>query len=168
MNLRKLHLLVKGFPNLRTEGFYWLANKLNNKKVLEVGAGQGWIASKLTELGIDITPTDLYPNSDNPYWKGEYSPFVYVEQKEAIDAVKEYDFDVLLMSWPCYGDDWAYETLKQLPCGKDLLYIGESYGGCCATPEFFELIDTKYKEWEIYTHYEPFDAIHDQVIYYKA
>jgi len=146
----------------------WMANQLADKKVLEAGCGLGWIASELIEVGIDITPTDLWPNQHNPYWKHEYFSRTKIEQKNAVSAVKEYDFDVLLMSWPCYGDDWAYEALKQLPPGKDLLYIGESYGGCCATPEFFELIDTKYKEWEIYTHYEPFDAIHDQVIYYKA
>lgn len=165
---RQRHISVRGYPSLTNENFMWMASQLADKKVLEVGCGLGWIASELIELGVDITPTDLWPNQHNPYWKHEYFSRTKIEQKDAVSAVKEYDFDVLLMSWPCYGDDWAYDALCALSPGTDLLYIGEGREGCCATNAFFDKIDDLYEKWVVCPHYEPFRALHDYVIYYKA
>lgn len=168
MDLRKQNIIRFGYPNLDEETISWIADRLCGKRVLEVGAGQGWLAYNLMSLGVNIIPTDLAPNKDNPYWGDNYSPFVEIVEKTATQAVKEYEFDVLLMSWPSYKEDWAYEAICALPPGKSFLYIGEEDGGCCGTSQFFDQI---YKIWgeegEKCPHYRPFEAIHDQVVYYS-
>lgn len=165
---RKQHIIKFGYPNLNTQVLTWMAERLQGKKVLEVGAGKGWLAYKLRKLGVEVIATDLSPNQENVYWGDRYSSFVEVVQISATNAIQEYNFDVLLVSWPCYREAWSYEALCALPPDKELLYIGEGSWGCCGTQQFFDKIYDLFGEGELCPYYVPFDGIHDDVIYYQV
>lgn len=61
-----------------------------------------------------------------------------------IVASRSKESDVLLLSWPPYWNDLAEDSLRSFR-GKRLVYIGERWGGCTATDEFFNLLDEDWK-----------------------
>ena len=67
---------------------------------------------------------------------------------DAIKAVRTYDKEVLLISWPPYTNPIGAKVLKfALELGfKYIIYIGEGDDGCCATDEFFEILASKTEE----------------------
>lgn len=115
---------------------------LQNKNVLEVGAGTGFLSKCLLEQQINITPIDLKVNNNLYGFENKYCDIL------EIDAIKylKNNFgkhDTIIMSWPNYDNDFAKNVLKQLKSGQTLIYIGESYGGCTANDKFFELLESK-------------------------
>jgi len=105
-------------------------------KVLEVAAGSGYLAKHLQNAGIDVLPTNL---SDSD-WKVNQISFTNVKNMDAIEAVNNIEFDIVLFSWCQYGSSLAAEVFKRLKNGQRYIHIGEGWGGCTATDEFFELI----------------------------
>ncbi len=125
---------------------------LKDKKVVEVMAGNGIISGYLQSKGINIISTD-----DNSWNLSELNrslefsglciyPYTTIEKISAVDAVNKYGktVDYLIMSWPPYKSDVAYNVLKTLrtvnPKAK-IIYIGE-YNGCCANSRFFTSINS--------------------------
>ena len=112
-----------------------LADWINNHLCLEVMAGAGWLAKALTEYGVNIIATD------NGTWDKRHSKMqiVYpIEKLSAIASVRKYsDRDILIVSWPPYGDMAICRFCKKWT-GKPIIYIGEGNGGCNAPDEFFK------------------------------
>lgn len=137
---------------------YWtamLATRLEGKKVLEIMAGAGWLAKALSLHGVQITSTD---SGD---WDSRHSKMrrVYKVQKmEGIDAVREYrNHDVLLISWPPYGDTEICRICEEWV--KPIIYIGEGHGGCNAPDEFWDNFNCQ----EVDVPMMSWDGIHDGV-----
>lgn len=123
-------------------------------KVLEVGAGDGWLSRLLRERNIDIVATDDYSwdyEPDSPTPKGSARKFhlkvkrVFpVQNAPYHKAIKEYKPDVVIVSWMPYCADWT-KAFRRYKSTKGYIIIGESAGGCCGSDECFK----KYEGYKI-------------------
>ncbi len=123
-----------------------LASWIGDRKVLEVFAGNGVLASELSKRGVDIVATSIHSYS----YDGERKDFAFdVKECEATRAVHEYgqDRDILLMSWPTTIDEGAAGAALLWGQDRLIVFIGEVtdlkngfYGGC-ATDLFFDMTE---------------------------
>lgn len=115
-----------------------LAEWIDDRQVLEVMAGRGWLAKALSEEGINIIATD-----DNSWDKrhSECGPVHEILPLDALSAIARFgdDADVLIMSWPPYGGEIATDVLKAWGAGRWIVYIGEGDGMACAPDSFWRL-----------------------------
>lgn len=133
----------------RKPGVFWrenpdfikeLADYLEGKSVLEIFAGNGYLASLLQARNIQVTPTSLKVGYDFDLY------YTDVTELMASDAVEELgkNYDVLLVTWPTVTID-AYNALLQWSrlYNKPIVYIGETTDlainqlGGCATDELW-------------------------------
>ena len=121
-----------------------LAQHIGKRRVLEVFAGNGFLASSLSHAGVQILATTLLSGHDG-HEHGLYFPIVEMDALEAVGTLGK-DSDLLLMSWPTTTDralqaalEWAEQA------DRPILYIGEmpqadmEFGGYpgCASDSFF-------------------------------
>ncbi len=50
-----------GFPIITNAAVQWIANATAGNPLLEIGAGNGYLASELIKANIDVIPTDPHP-----------------------------------------------------------------------------------------------------------
>lgn len=98
--------------------------------VLEIGAGSGYWAWSLRNLGVDVVAFDDYSWSESnttawfPVWHGGTRWAVRYPER------------TLLLVWPPYKTDMAVRALRRYS-GDTVVYVGEDEGGCNATDDFF-------------------------------
>jgi len=158
------------YPVLKKFGFVIVNQELVDKivkysPILEVGVGLGYLAYECKKSGADYIATDLNPKSGNTYFPEDISRWTEVEGLSSRKALEKYLDRTLLMSWPCYGSDWAIKTLKRYT-GTYFIYIGEGYSGCCGNDKFFRELDRNWTEIED-LGLKQFWGIHDRAIVYK-
>lgn len=132
----------------RALGVFWrptsefvdsLALALRGMRVLEVFAGNGYLAAMLSARGIDITATSILSGMD-AHESGLYHPVIPMEAVEAACLFKD-GHDALLMCWPTVTEAALRCALAFGP-GRPIAYIGEStdyakgHLGGCATDSF--------------------------------
>lgn len=140
--LREEYISKFGFSLMNQLLIDELAFHFENKEVIELGAGTGWLSHLLQNKNIDIQPIDLYHIDKNDYNFYQYHTNVLnISAQDYLAQNKNYD--CILMSWPNYGTDFAAQSLDLIPKGKQLIYIGESCGGCTANDRFFDLLDAR-------------------------
>lgn len=103
-------------------------------RVLEVGAGNGYLSHALRAHGVDAVATDPAPGTlatDRPIDVGRY------HARDALDTLATPRMTVLC-SWPGYGTSWLTDLARALRPGQRLVHIGEGEGGCTADDSFFE------------------------------
>lgn len=100
-------------------------------QITEVGAGSGYWANCIEEMGGSVRATDANPLSET--WTTVES--AYVDDLDLEDKV-------VLTVWPPYGDAMAMMVAEQEP--SHIIYIGEPRGGCTGSPEFFDILDREY------------------------
>ena len=135
---------ITGYANLNGEMLDKMAEALDGKKCLEIMAGNGLLSRELQDRGVDVLATDKYTISENGYYalRG-VDTHTQIEYLDALDAVNKYaaDVDVIIMSWPPYNNRISsdvIDALHEINPDIDILYIGESQGGCTADDLFFE------------------------------
>lgn len=131
------------------QGLWWrpspafieeIAAALAGQRVLEVFAGNGYLAGLLARRGIDIVATSILSSMD-AHERGIYHPVTDVNAVVAVSTLAD-DRDVLLMCWPTVTDQAVQAA--ELWGDRPILFIGEftdySLGhlGGTATDEFFE------------------------------
>ncbi len=113
-----------------------LAHWIGDRKCLEIMAGGGHLAKGLRKHGIDVIATDDYSwslHSEAPSKEND------VRRYDAVDAVKTFiDTRILIVSWPPYRKSITFKACDEWNTRGPIVYIGEDYGGCNATDEFFE------------------------------
>lgn len=111
--------------------------------VVEVGAGGGYWTMLLRERGAQVVPYDIQPYPLlNPYVSRSWVPVSRGGPRAALrHGRSEW---TLMLCWPSYEDRFAEEALL-LHLGEQVVYIGESWGGCTATDRFHELLEERYK-----------------------
>ena len=115
-----------------------LADWIGSRSVLEIMAGAGWLAKALAENGVNITATDDYSWNGSD---GQHKQIRYVhpvKKLHALEAIATIEADILLCSWPPYGDGTICAACRLWRPEKPIIYIGEGEGGCNAPDEFFE------------------------------
>ena len=101
--------------------------------LLEIGAGNGYWASLIEEMGGDVQATDKSPPEET---------HTEVEQQiwqNLIPAIRERP---VLMVWPPYNEGVAAGVARQSP--NHILYVGEQRGGCTGEDEFFDIVEEQY------------------------
>jgi hypothetical protein len=168
---RDRYVAEHGFVLLTAECVDALAILLAGKSVLEVGAGTGFLSHCLVEKGVSVLAQDMAS-------PGESSPYRF-QKKWKLDHVGPFEevltdkFDVVLLSWPCMGSDFAFNVAKSMVKGQVLVYQGEGPGGCTASDEFFDYVDGA--DWAfqegatelLNQHHRRFPAIHDRWLVFK-
>ncbi|KVP96578.1 hypothetical protein WJ97_11885 [Burkholderia ubonensis] len=160
--VRELKKLPLPAGYARVPGVYWTPNAafvaelvrfLGARPVLEVFAGNGYLAALLADCGVRITATSLFAGHDS------HERGVYYDVKElaAVDAVRLEGarHEVLLLSWPTVTPA-ALAAVEAWGPGRDVVFIGEvtdyakGHLGGCATDEFFERMDfhTQFKSYK--------------------
>lgn len=119
----------------------WIAELLDGRGVVEVGAGSGYWAWQLGQAGVDVAAYEPSDVTDNTF-VSLTRPYVLLLQDDASAAGKHPD-RALFVSWPTYQGAWAEHALGAYQ-GDLFIYVGEGEGGCCADDGFFELLN---KEW---------------------
>ena len=156
----------------------FLVDCLAGKSVVEMGAGTGYWAWQLSQLGVDILAYDHAPpqlagtnryhsprTEDERALTGELRSVWFDVQAGEPECIARHGDRVLLLCWPPYSDDMAVQSLKAYT-GTHLIYIGESDGGCTADEAFFELLTA---EWEEVATHRPVQwwGIHDWITVYE-
>lgn len=142
----------------------WLAKVLNGRGVVEIGAGSGYWAWQMTQVGIDVIAVDPHPpGPDNRYVKHAlYHPVVPGDDGNAA----YYPQRALMLCWPPYTDPVATDALKAYT-GDLLIYIGEGDGGCCADDDFFRLLNDEWDEIEESPFHVTWSGIHCYMTAYQ-
>ena len=156
---------ITGFANLTKETLDTLAPYLKDKKCLEICSGSGLLAHQLQIRGIDVIPTDMANKETNYYDVLKTEPFTNIRQMDGLEAIKQIDADVLIMSWPPYNDPIAANALEAFfeknPDGQ-IIYIGEWEWGCTADSKFFHIINERNMNVQyLNVKYAPLYSIHD-------
>jgi len=160
-------------------GFYLVNDKFinitdklfRNNKILEVGAGTGFLSKLLQDVGLDVTPTDKSIENNQYGFSKKHTDIIEVDSiKHLKDNNSKYD--MVIMSWPDYSSSFANNILKNMTQGQILMYIGEGYGGCTANDDFYDKLENCASLLEKETSlYKPANlawfGIHDRVKLYK-
>lgn len=99
--------------------------------ILEVGAGSGYWAYELKKAGADIVATDP---GRGPRWDPTW---MKVYKLIGTAAIGRFPRRALLIVWPSQGVPWPVHNLRAFR-GGTVIYVGEGFGGCTASDEFFE------------------------------
>jgi hypothetical protein len=141
----------------RVPGVFWrpslafldqLAAFLQGKRVLEIFAGNGYLAGLLAARGIAITATSLRSGHDC-HARGLYHPVTALPAAQAVAELGQ-EHDVLLVCWPTVTPE-VLRAATTWGAGRDIVFIGEvtdysrGHLGGCATDEFFDAIDATHR-----------------------
>jgi hypothetical protein len=139
-------------------------------RAVEVGAGTGYWSWLMAQSGIDMLAYDIAPpnlvtnNKWHSPWDAEAGTFLkqlretfYPVAPGGPDVLAQHTDRTLFLCWPPYRSPMAVRCLTKYP-GSRLVYIGEDWGGNCATDTFFQKLE---KEWSIV-------AFHDPVRWYRS
>ena len=128
--------------------------------IIEIGAGTGYWAYLLRELGVDVKAFDVAPpgavNVKNGWHDGAETWTKVCRggpERAAYEAHR-----TLFLCWPPYDTPMAYHALKCYR-GNTLVYIGEDSYGCTGDEAFHDLL---YREWDREWFSIPsYESIHD-------
>lgn len=151
------------------ETIHWLADLLNGQGVVEIGAGSGYWAFLLAQLGVDVRCYDVTlidAGERNTWFKADARTFHPVFRGGPEAAAKHSD-RALFLCWPPYGDTMALDALRAYQ-GDLVIYAGELEGGCCATEEFFSVLCDG-PEWSLIEsrHLVQWSGMHDDMLVYR-
>jgi hypothetical protein len=114
-----------------------LAGLIDRRSCLEIAAGDGTLASLLTEAGVSVTATDNFS------WSHAIQYPDRVEKLGAKEALEKYQPRVVLCSWPPPGNPFEKEVFLT------------------SSVELYVVIGSRYRfaggNWEAYTGQQRFD-----------
>ena len=133
--------------------------------IIEIGAGNGYWAFLLKNIGTDIIPVD-----DKGIKKKNWSHIFEddTEYTEVTDGnenkILEYPERNLMLCWPPYSDLMAFRCLSLFE-GDFVLYIGE-LGGCTANDDFHYKLDRDFVLVE-HVNIPQWEHVNDGLFIYK-
>ncbi len=150
-----------------------IAELIDNRRLLEIGAGSGLWSSLLNATGISVTATDDYSWTALMNEKKQRLPsgftvpagrFFPVEQLDGPTAVRKYpEHQALLVCWPPPDRSWAFQALACFQ-GDQVVFIGDK--GCTADEAFYAELATGWQQ-----HHEisipTWPGIHDAIYLYE-
>ena len=129
--------------------------------IVEIGAGTGYWAYLLRQLGTDIIAYD-----ESPYKNG----YVNHQWSEVLEGtpitLKQHTDRTLFICWPPFDTSFASDCLKNYK-GNDLIYIGEGSGGCTGDEQFFELLDAEWDGVDNDVNIPKYEGLHDYLYYFR-
>ena len=140
-NLRSDFTSRYGFAVITPEAIDRLAQLCRGRQVLEVGAGNGYLAQQLERAGVAILPTDPNEPGNSGYHLGQLR-HTQITTLDAAAAIRSQTQRDLLWSWPCPSHESA-AALKQFR-GELFVYIGEQFDGCTGGTAFTDLLERNF------------------------
>ncbi len=128
--------------------------------VLDIGAGSGYWAYQLRQVGIDVVAVD---NGD---WHEKWPQRWSLVEEGNTRVAKEHPDRALMLIWPPYDSPMA-KTALDFYDGDLLIYAGEGEGGCTAADSFHAELDRSWQEIGVAPHHPTFDGIHCRLTAYK-
>lgn len=132
--------------------------------VVDIGAGTGYWAYQLVQLGVDVVAYDLAPPaSSGNKWHSTGEQWFPVKVGGP-KAARRHPDRTLLLSWPPYDEPMGADTLRAYR-GSRVVYIGEGEGGCTGDDKFHDLLTDG---WTQVAEHEPvqWSGLHDRVFVY--
>lgn len=181
------NLPLKDFRYSRVQRFSWaIPNEAaitaiaNCGPVVEMGAGTGYWAWMLQQVGCDVVAYDAHPPKGlvpTPAGKSKYDtdlgeykwhrgeiPWFPVKRGYPSSLSRHSD-RVLLLVWPPYASPMAADCLRHYS-GSTVCFVGEDFGGCTGDDVFFEALERDFDVTE--EHVLPqWWGIHDQLSIYQ-
>lgn len=135
--------------------------------ILEIGAGTGYWAHLLRQMGVDVVALDSHPpredtdhNSYHPFkatWTHVRKPFG--------PGLSVYHKHALFLCWPPYATSMARRWLLRYP-GDTVIYIGEGPSGCNADDSFFFHLERLFEQVEEVT-IPQWPGLHDRMTIWR-
>lgn len=113
-----------GYALLTMETREELANIMQGQRVLELGAGTGYMSACLHSRGVDIKA------SDSGDWDHRWATVWQRDIREKAEDIDVSIYPYVLAVWPLAGCEWMYEVLDKMSVGQTLVLQGETPGGC--------------------------------------
>jgi hypothetical protein len=117
--------------------------------IVEIGAGTGYWAWLLRQLGVDVLAFDKYPPDksaahDSGFHSGAGT---WTEVLTGDESVLDSMYDqTLFLCWPPSNHPMAFETLSRFK-GDTFLFVGETWPShTTGNEDFFDLLD---QEWDL-------------------
>lgn len=133
--------------------------------IVELGAGTGYWAWMLRQVGVEVAAYDIHPPpcKDNK-WYPKIKAFTEV-LKGDVRVLDKHKDCTLLLCWPPPDNDMAERAIARYR-GERVIYIGEGAYGCTVSDSFFEALD---KAWESddYVDIPQWHGIHDCLTVYE-
>ena len=145
--LRREYNSLFGFPIITSEAIRWIAQMTAGNTLLEIGAGNGYLASRAHQGRREPhTATDPHPPSaprtDTAYPWHPYLPWTYCPSA-GTDAIALHPDRDILWSWPDNSmPKYTHETLRNFE-GRFLVYIGEDIYGSTGSPVFHHVLEDR-------------------------
>jgi len=114
-----------------------------SRNILSIGAGNGYNEMLLFRAGADIIATDPKGGARDNFGFLE-NEWCVIEEMDHTDAMKAYPDRTIFLCWP-YMSAMAWDMTKMMKSGQKLIYIGERYGGCTASDEFFDELEENFE-----------------------
>ena len=115
-----------------------------HRPIVELGAGTGYWAWMLRQMGVGVFAYDLHPPpSKGNRWFPDVGTFTEV-LKGDVEALDRHEECTLLLCWPPPKTDMAERAIARYR-GERVIYIGEGFGGCTVSDSFFEALEIGWK-----------------------
>ena len=129
--MREGHTTQYGFAIMTRQAIEQIHETVGDTPIVEIGAGNGWLAHEMNEHGLTVFPTDPVQIKRNKYAVGE--EHMPVERLDGREALQKYPDASMMWSWPEMS---AYvRNVMTAFHGKHLIYIGENGDGCTGPQE---------------------------------
>jgi len=106
-----------------------------SKEIVEIGAGRGYWACLLSELGATVYAYD------NASWLMQ--PWFDVRHGGP-EKVELHPDAAVFICWPPYDDPMAFDVASRVRAGRPLIYVGEGQGGCNGDDAFWDLLSDEF------------------------
>jgi len=128
--------------------YFEILNKIASySPIVEVGAGSGYWARCLTEIGSDVVAYDSFPPGEQSPWDWQSGNSWFDDTwfgiiKEDETAAAHHPDRTLFMAWPMPMSPMAYNALLNYKnaCGKTIIYIGHPHPASSGNEHFYELL----------------------------
>lgn len=134
--------------------------------ILEMGAGTGYWAHLLRQMGVDVMACDqqvVADGGDNQFHFRR--PWTAVVQAKAGPWLALHPDRTLLLVWPDYSSPFGRQCLDFFT-GDRLIYVGEGYGGCTGDDAFHKRLNREWTECEL-VDIPQWDGVHDYLQVYQ-
>lgn len=140
--------------------------------IVEVGAGLGYWAHLLEQMGADVVAYDIHVDASGDvklYSEPKYvKPYTRVIRGEPAAAWLHSD-RTLFLCWPPYDEPMAFDCLDNYlrGGGRTLAYVGEGPGGCTGDSRFHILMSEQ-MELTSEVRIPVWQGIHDRLEIWRA
>lgn len=134
------------------ETLEWVSEFCDQSPIVELGAGRGYWAGRLSGVGLTVSAYELEPpheteNVSFPHAEGQADVWHSVSGIDGFSFDDHAD-DVLFLCWPPgWGNSMASTVLADFESsgGSRLVYIGEPRGGKTGDDAFFDALSDRWR-----------------------